>query len=268
MEGYIPRYGVTMGFNEVIRYIEVVKDPYCMPSLGMQMTDTGGLYGGTGSVDLTRNAGGLSYYQTHYAIFLPFMLMNMFTDLICVQDGAVGNPFTIAYLSELEGVADGSNSSSVAAMLNPETTLFANPAISTYCMGDAVLTAAEFSDIAGFWCVGGHVLYPLSNFEDQGVDYIDAASIVAAKVVYKMVRFGSLLECMTYQGVCKCFPVPMWNKMTYRFQMAKPVSDNLCRRMGKPYMLWGEYPAKNPPYIASNDNLLFLLWRHRECCAF
>ncbi len=41
----LPRVGITVGMNEVVRYVETVKDPFCMASLGAGISSTGGLYG-------------------------------------------------------------------------------------------------------------------------------------------------------------------------------------------------------------------------------
>jgi conjugal transfer pilus assembly protein TraU len=195
--------------------------------------------------------------------------MNLFTDILCLQDGTgldgVG-ALSIAYMSEIMGVIDGSNNSTMAAILTPEVVLFANPFTQFYCMGDAVLTTFEMTDVVGYWCVGGHTIFPLSNFQTQGVGYVDSASIVAAKMIFKMTRSGALPVCAGNQALCGCYPVPVWNKLQYRLQMAMPLPDILCRRMGKPFILWTA-PNKNPPMIPGGDNLVWLVWRRRECCA-
>lgn len=256
----LPRVGLTFSLNSVFRMVESVKDAFCFPSLGFSIG--AGPFGTAGEFTGTNKASATTFNYTHLLVFVPTLILNLFVDSICMQVSETYSPFSVIGLSEIEPWA---RSSEMALILAPESILFANPVAQAYCMVDSVLTLAEFTDPIGYWCAGGHSIFPLSNHTTEA-EYVDAASINAAKYLFKLARTGQNLSCFGAQAACSCVPSPIWNKMEYRLQIAKPIPDIFCRRIGKPSMTWN-IPNKNPALVPSADNLLFLIWRHRDCCA-
>lgn len=256
----IPRVGLTFAMNTVFRIVESVKDPFCFPTLGMQIG--AGPFGTGGQFTGTESASATTFNYTHLVSFVPTQLLNLFIDSVCLQLSEPYSPLSVIGLSEFEPWA---RSSEMALYLAPESILFANPVAQAYCMVDSMLTLAEFTDPIGYWCAGGHSIFPLSNHTTE-TEYVDAASINAAKYLFKLARSMQLLSCYGSIATCSCVPMPIWNKMEYRLQIAKPVPDIFCRRIGKPSLTWN-IPNKNPALVPSADNLLFLIWRHRDCCA-
>lgn len=255
----IPRVGLTFGMNIIFRIAEATKDPLCFPSLGIQLD--GGGFGMAGQDGGTKNTSQTTFNYTHLLVFAPTELLNLFVDSVCLSLSD-GTPFSILYLSEF---MPQSKSSELALILAPESLLFANPVAQAYCMVDSVLTVFEQSDPIGYWCVGGHSIFPLSNHSVE-TEYVDAASINASKMLFTLTRLGQIPTCFGANASCSCLPTPIWNKREFRFQLAKPMISSFCNRMGKPSLIWNT-PNLNMPLIKNADNLAFLIWRRRDCCA-
>ena len=167
----IPRIGIPVSFFEPSRLIEVVKDPYCFPSMGFGLTTSGGTLGGTSGDDGSGNQS--TFYQAHYYIFPIYALLELLTDFICLQMTG----FDMAYLTEVDPLW---NNDTLSAILNPEALLFGNPVSNLACIADAV-TSAVFEPIdALFWCKGswGNA-YPLTG-QTGGDGYVEGGASVAA----------------------------------------------------------------------------------------
>jgi len=261
-----PRIGITLGYREPIRIIESVKDPFCFPSLGFGMSQTA--WGGGAKSTNKGKGGGIDYTNTHMYIFLPFTLMEIFTDLICMQTDAkytgIAGGLSIAYMSEF---MPQKKSDALALLMTPEALLFANPVAVMACqIPDAIATMAEYTIPPLYWCAGNHSIFPLSNNTISMGNYVEAAEVNAAKLIFEQHRSLQLWGSLGSQGLCGYYPMPIWNKMQYRLQTAMPVPDYFCRRLGQPSIIWNH--GKNPPGAPNNDNLAFIMWRKRDCCAF
>lgn len=254
----IPRIGITLGYREPIKLIESVKDPWCFPSLGFGMSQTVWSGGSKGPVSAPKN----DFANTHMWEFVPWTFMKLFTDLICLQTDGVG--WSLAYTSEVDIT---SRSDTAALLLNPESVLFANPIAIMACeIPDAIATVAEYTIPPLYWCAGNHAIFPLSNNQVSKSNYTEAAEVDASKTIFKMHRELQLWGSIGSQGLCGMYPMPIWNKMQYRLQTAMPVPDWYCRRLGQPSLIWNRF--LNPPGSPNNDNMVFILWRKRDCCAF
>lgn len=257
----LPRIGLTFSMNNVFRIVESTKDPLCFPSMGFGISS--GAFGMAGQDGGQINKSKTTFSYTHLISFIPTQALGLFIDSLCLQTSEVYSPLSIIGLSEFDPFA---KSSEMALILAPESILFANPIAQAYCMVDAALTLFEQTDPIGYWCAGGHSIFPLSNHSTE-TEYVDAASINAAKYLFKLSRTGQILSCLGSQAFCGCAPTLIWNKREFRLQIAKPIPDIFCRRIGKPSMTWN-IPNKNPAFVPAGDNLAFLIWRRRDCCAF
>lgn len=220
-----------------------------------------GPWGSGGQDGGRRETSQTTFNYTHLVSFVPTQVLNLFIDVLCLQLSEVYSPLSIINLSEFEPWA---KSDEIALIMAPETILFANPIAQAYCMVDAALTIFELTDPIGYWCVGGHSIFPLSNRSTE-TEYVDAASINASKFLFKLARTGQLFTCIGSQALCSCFPNPIWNKREFRLQIAKPIPGLFCNRLGKPSIIWNT-PNKNPMMINGADNLAFMIWRRRDCC--
>ena len=251
----IPRIGIPVSFFEPSRLIEVVKDPYCFPSMGFGLTTSGGALGGTSGDDGSGNQS--TFYQAHYYIFPIYALLELLTDFICLQMTG----FDMAYLTEVDPLW---NNDTLSAILNPEALLFGNPISNLACIADAV-TSAVFEPIdALFWCKGswGNA-YPLTG-QTGGDGYVEGGASVAASLIYKLHRQLILWGSWGQAGLCGYYPAPIWRKSAYRLQIVTPIPSIYATTIGTTGMLWSF--GKNPPFVG--DNFSYLLFKKRECCAF
>lgn len=251
----IPRIGIPVSFFEPSRLIEVVKDPYCFPSMGFGLTTSGGALGGTSGDDGIGNQS--TFYQAHYYIFPIYALLELLTDFICLQTTG----FDMAYITEVDPLW---NNDTLSAIINPEALLFGNPVANLACMADAV-TSAVFEPIdALFWCKGswGNA-YPLTG-QTNGDGYVEGGASVAASLIYKLHRQLILWGSWGQLGLCGYYPAPIWRKSAYRLQIVTPIPSLYATTIGTTGMLWSF--GKNPPFIG--DNFSYLLFKKRECCAF
>lgn len=251
----IPRIGIPVSFFEPSRLIEVVKDPYCFPSMGFGLPTSGGAIGGTSGDDGVGNQS--TFYQAHYYIFPIYALLELLTDFICLQTTG----FDMAYITEVDPLW---NNDTLSAIINPEALLFGNPVANLACMADAV-TSAVFEPIdALFWCKGswGNA-YPLTG-QTGGDGYVEASASVAASLIYKLHRQLILWGSWGQAGLCGYYPAPIWRKSAYRLQIVTPIPSIYATTVGTTGMLWSF--GKNPPFVG--DNFSYLLFKKRECCAF
>ena len=251
----IPRIGIPVSFFEPSRLIEVVKDPYCFPSMGFGLTTSGGALGGTSGDDGSGNQS--TFYQAHYYIFPIYALLELLTDFICLQMTG----FDMAYLTEVDPLW---NNDTLSAILNPEALLFGNPISNLACIADAV-TSAVFEPIDALcWCKGswGNA-YPLTG-QTGGDGFVEGGASVAASLIYKLHRQLILWGSWGQAGLCGYYPAPIWRKSAYRLQIVTPIPSLYATTIGTTGMLWSF--GKNPPFVG--DNFSYLLFKKRECCAF
>ncbi len=252
------RIGIPVSFWEPARYIETVKDPYCFPALGMGLTNPAeGFLGGTSKPEKT-----MTFQQAHYFIYPVWSLLSLMVDVICVQ----GEGFDVAYITEIDPLW---NNDTLAAIIEPEAILFANPIAQMACVADAASALVWYPLAPLFWCQGswGTSAYPLTGSIDSE-DYVSANAGIAARMLYKMGRL--LLLCDTnYVTLCSCVMTPIWKKDNYRFQIAMPVRDFWCQPIGRSGLVWSY--GKNPPYMGAgtaSDNFVWMVFRKHGCCMF
>ena len=250
----IPRIGIPVSFFEPSRLIEVVKDPYCFPSMGFGLPTSGGAIGGTSGDDGVGNQS--TFFQGHYYHFPLYKLLEMFIDSMCFES----EDFDIAYITEVDPLW---NSDTLSAIINPEALLFGNPIANLACMASSVSAAvANIPLDILFWCKGswGNA-YPLTG-QTGGDGYVEGSASVAASLIYKLHR--QLVAWASWGYLCSKYPAPIWTKSAYRLQLISPIPSPYASVIGTTGTLWSF--GKNPPFIG--DNFGYLIFKKRECCAF
>ena len=276
--------GVTVGFSEPIRLIEVVKEPFCFPSLeGLEMKkdtyERSGEYTEAQNGD-TRQA---AFYNVHYigtplwqilgltASFVGSSISNIssgfFPDLSkCFSTGGydVSN-YSLLYLSELDPTW---NDDEIGALLNPEAILFGNPITQALCAGDCVAASAGWPIDPLFWCAGcWGSMYPYTGTVAGPVGEANTAALLAARTLAKMNR--AYFEALTSTDLALCGKVytGMIRKSQYRLQLLYPLPNTstpvCCPPIGRNTLLWGSGKA----YPVYGEDFSFLVWRQRDCCA-
>jgi len=255
------RIGISISFWEPARFIEVVKDAYCFPSIGVGFSSPkhGFLNGGSEDAGDQQEMPS-TFYQAHYAIYPVWTLLELFMDSVCLEHSG----FDIAYLTELDPTW---NDDLMAVMIYPETLLFGNMPAQLSCTADSVGSNGKHPISQLFWCMGSSgSTYPMSGHVNDD-KLVQSSLSAASRLVYKMGRFGAL--CDTGVDICKCTPTPIWVKRNYRFSLAKPITGHQCVPVGRSELIWGA--GKNPPLPSGGDapdNFMYILFRKRACCVF
>jgi conjugal transfer pilus assembly protein TraU len=128
-------FGVKVSYWSPNRMVDVVTEPGCMMALGADLMPTGGkLQGSQSSIADGTNTRKM-FAQMHYYISPVWAMLDMFTDLPCLEDDG----FDVALITE---ILPTWQSGTLGAIIQPEGILFGNPAAGLACMGDSAAAAA------------------------------------------------------------------------------------------------------------------------------
>jgi conjugal transfer pilus assembly protein TraU len=246
-------FGVKVSYWSPNRMVDVVTEPGCMMALGADLLPTGGrLQGSQSSISDGTNTRKL-FAQMHYYISPVWAMLDMFTDLPCLEDDG----FDVAMITE---VLPTWQSGTLGAIIQPEGILFGNPAAGLACMADSAAAAAGKVIDPLFWCMGSWgATYPIAgdiHFDDS----VEAWAGLAARGTFMMGRLGALT--ISSADGCSFQPSPIWTKSRYKLQLMEPVKGGKCVNIGRPGTLWSS--AKHAP---GKDNAQFMLFEKVICCA-
>lgn len=252
------RYGVGIGFWEPARLAEIVRTPYCSPTLG---TTLASLVAPSGTN--TQGAGESSkeaFYHAHWFTFPLLSWIGMaFTQAAC----ASSDSFDIAYLTELDPLWDDDE---LAFLINPEAVLFANPIAQAACIADTAAASVSFGVDALFWCSGSQgSVYPISGTSGHHVGGVDSSMLLTHRMIFKMHRQGLGMDTSTTGAMCQAVPQPILRKNQYKSQMLYPIPQTQTGMpFGRPSSIWAS--GREFPY--EGEDYTYLVWRKRLCCAF
>lgn len=296
----IPEFGLTAAFFEPARLIELVKTPYCSPTLGgiKINPDSWALSGGKHGRSFNQRVGGVSqlaFYNHHYFAFPLMEMLNIVGAPSCVTDGRID--LSLIGISELNPLW---NDEEMAFYLNPEAALYSNPVGQLACIGDCVTSNFGVPNEDLFWCAGcWGSLTPHSGYFDTDFSQSQGTSLLTVRTLSMLFRTG--LETKTYGdnmtgGSCKAQYYPIIPKTQYKMNMLYPVSEskntlevvstpaptetaegkeynqndllppnsgkNCCHPLGKSTILTGN-ESRNIP---SKEDSIYMLFRYKDCC--
>jgi conjugal transfer pilus assembly protein TraU len=263
----IPVPGISLGFWEPARMVDITRSKYCMVGLGIDLGGEDVM--GSGSYERAygknRRAHN-SFYHLHYYIYPLIYWLELITDLICLEKAS----FDVAYLSELDPTW---NDEKLQNLLNPETFLFGNPLALAACAADCVAATAHFPRDELFWCSGcwGN-LYPFSGANADHVGGVQNSSLLAARILAKMHRIGLAKRTSTDDAringpICKKETMLKIKKSGYKLQMVYPKATRGavgCWPLGFSDMIYSPFKE----YPAGGEDWSYVIWRKRNCCAF
>jgi conjugal transfer pilus assembly protein TraU len=262
--GNPPRVGISIGFWEPVRLIEVVRQPYCFPTLGGLEMDVGIHAPAHGRGKGTHGTHGGSFYQAHWYAFPIIALLEVLLDSNCL-DAASG--FDLAYITEVDPLW---NESELTFILNPDAALFTNPLAQAVCAADCVAATAGFPLNSLFWCAGCQgSMYPLNGNINAHIGGVQASTLIAQRMLAKMHRELLIWSASGSRGQCGYYPQPLMDKRNYKFTMLHPIpqtkkiAGRCCQPFGRTTALWGagrEFPYKG-------EDFSYLVFRKRDCCA-
>lgn len=263
----VPVPGVTIGFWEPVRLVDITRTPYCMTGMGgMQLGKANHTKVSSYNRSYGKRVAHNSFYHVHYYIYPLIYWLELITDLICLEQST----FDVAYLSELD---PSWNDHKLQTLLTPEAFLFGNPIAQAACALDCTAATLDKPRDELFWCSGcwGN-LYPLSGANADHIGGVQSSSLYTARVLTKMHRMGLAKETSTDDGsidgkLCKKSIAPKIKKSQYKLQMVypRPSSGDIgCWPIGLSDML---YSAFNE-YPYDGQDWSYLIWRKTNCCAF
>lgn len=251
--------GITISLWPPSYYVEVVKDPYCFPSYGVNMDSEGqqSLKRGGGGEIGTSNPETSTFMQAHFWYFYILGILDEELDTMCQEMTSTD----LVGLSEIDPLWQDDE---LAVLIQPEALLYANYAAQLSCIADAISSNIGYSTSPLYWCVGSSgSLFPLTGHANND-DLLQAYELIVGRAVFRMHRQAAICDGACWY--CQCMYTPIWIKHHYRDQIAWPVNAGFCHAFGTTDIAWG--PGKNPPDVRRMDNLIFLLYRKRTCCMF
>ena len=257
-----PRLGISIGFWEPVRMVDVTRTPFCMVGLGGLSLDPGiGAPRGAqvGHDSQTRN----SFYQVHWYANPILAWLEVLLDFPCLEQGSLD----LAYLTEVDPLWSDDE---LSAILNPEAVLFANPVAKAACAADCVAASAGFPVASLFWCAGCQgSIYPMTGHVTTHIGGVQASVLLTQRMTAKMHRQLTTFATAGARGLCGAYPLPIFDKTHYKLQMTYPVPDTAkvggqcCHPYGRTTTLWGA--GKSFP--VSGEDFSYQIFRKRNCCA-
>ena len=256
-----PRLGISIGFWEPVRMVDVTRTPFCMVGLGGLSLDPGiGAPRGAqvGHDSQTRN----SFYQVHWYANPILAWLEVLLDFPCLEQGSLD----LAYLTEVDPLWSDDE---LSAILNPEAVLFANPVAKAACAADCVAASAGFPVASLFWCAGCQgSIYPMTGHVTTHIGGVQASVLLTQRMTAKMHRQLTTFATAGSRGLCGAYPLPIFDKTHYKLQMTYPVpatakvAGQCCQPYGRTTMIWGS--GKSFP--VSGEDFSYQIFRKRNCC--
>jgi conjugal transfer pilus assembly protein TraU len=260
--------GLTIGFWEPIRLIEITKTPFCLVSLGGLKVMSSKNQGSHKKIRTESEKRSKAYYHIHYYVYPPLFLLNLITDFGCMDMAS----YDLAYLSELD---PSHYSDSLANFMHPETFLLSNPIAKMACSIDCIAsTATKKSMDLLFWCAGCQgSIYPFTGTVESHIGGVATSQLLATRQIAKLHRLGLARQTATSDAkpngkICKSSYNWRIPKSQYRTQMTYPRPNvkggYSCNNIGMSDVMYSsgrEFPYKGEDFV-------YLLFRKRNCCLF
>tara|TARA_R110001606_G_scaffold233942_1_gene381547 strand:- start:47523 stop:48578 length:1056 start_codon:yes stop_codon:yes gene_type:complete len=259
----VPRIGLSIGFWEPARLVDVTHKPWCFPNLGGIKIDPGlgvGHGQSTGPLMGGGRTANTANYHVHYYIYPLLYWMELLTDFLCFEQASID----IAYISEIDPLW---NDSQLTALINPEAILFANIPAQAACAADCAAATAKLPIDQLFWCAGCQgASYPMNGQIAAHVSRVQSSRLAAERMLAKMHRMGLAWGTAGKKALCSKYIMPIVKRSQYRIQMTNPISTTkgrfACSTIGATTMM----PTAGRAYPVKGEDMGYLIWRKRNCC--
>ncbi len=222
----IPKVGIPISFWEPARMVDVVRQPWCFPTLGGLVLNVGmtDLWGGGPDAESplgNNNAKHTANYNAHWYINPYEIIAAIISDNSCLEN----HGFDISYVSELDPAW---NDNELEDMIEPDAFLFGNILAISACVADCVSTMTGFGSNLLFWCGGCNgSIYPMTGEVGPYVSGTAASSLVAQRTAARMHRLGMVWGTTGLSGLCGYYPEPLMDKTQYKYSMLYPSVQGL-----------------------------------------
>ena len=258
------RPGIAMGFWEPVRLADVSMKPWCFVNLGGLKLDPGFDIGYKTMAGPSAVGGGTQYnsqWNVHWYAYPLIYWMELVADFLCLETGSVD----ILYITEIDPLWQDSE---LTAIINPEAVLFANPLALAACAADCVLATTKLPSDSLFWCAGCQgSMYPLNGNVSATIGHVQASRLALSRFAYKLHRELVAWGTMGGKGLCGKYLMPVMRKQQYRFQAVNPNPQTSGRYACAPIGASTTFMSAGQVYPAIGEDMGYLVWRKRNCCA-
>jgi len=265
----MPSPGITWGMWFPTHVMEVVRQPWCSPTL------FGEVLSGSSGFDITKlrlmgsssNPAGAqgneavvgSFYNWHWMTFPVYEVMEQFMSSLC-SPGGWGGDMSFLYFSEFDPTW---SNEMLALFTHPEIKVFANLYARAVCMADAVASTVSRPMDSAIWCAGAWgMIYPFSGV-DNVKSAVEAQMLAGVRGLAAMHRRGLAKRTYGNKAVCSDSFWFMYPKQQYQFQNFWPYPQRRNNNWtGASSIRWGEW-RKIP--VQAEDRVI-MQWTYKECC--
>lgn len=256
-----PKIGVKVSFWEPARRVDVVREPFCMPSLGGVKLNPG-FNAPEAAITKTDAQTKSSFYQAHWYVDPIIFYLQAVLDNSCLENAS----FDVAYLTELDPLWKDDE---LSRIINPDVYLFANLPARAACAADCVTATAGFPSNLLYWCAGCQgSMYPMNGNVAAHIGGVQASSLIVQRLTAKLHRQGVMWAASGDAGMCGYYPQVLMDKTNYKYSMLYPIpqttkiAGKCCQPYGRTTTLWGA--GKSFPY--KGEDFAYQIFRKRNCC--
>ncbi len=259
----LPKVGLVWGFWEPFALVEVVREPFCFPSLGGLKLPLG-THATHGTVAQSQaNSTERGFYHVHYFEYpMLFLLEAVASD--CVKSGVP----VVKYASELDPTW---NNETLANVFSPTAAFFSDPVQQSLCAADCAQANAKLANDKLHWCAGCQgPMFPVFGHVQAQVSEVQSSLLLTQRLLYRLHHLGQLPKtaATSTSRLCKN-PKPLWQmeKSMYRTQMvypkvAKKAGKGGCEPLGRSSVVW----ESNKVTPITGEDFVYVIWRKRNCC--
>lgn len=258
--------GVSIGFWEPVRVIEITKTPFCLVSLNGTKVGSSRNHGGFKKIHSENEKRTKASYHIHYYVYPVLYLLNLLSDFGCMDMSS----YDLAYMSELD---PSHQSDTLSNFMNPEVFLLSTPVATAACAADCITATSTKKSIDSlFWCSGCQgSIYPLTGSVATHIGGVATSQLLAVRQIAKLHRLGLARKTATNSSkpngeLCQSSYAYRIPKSQYRTQMTYPISNTSgsysCNNIGMSDLFYSsgrEFPYKG-------EDFAYLLWRKKNCC--
>ena len=261
-----PYFGLVIGFWEPVRTVEVVRSPYCFPTLGG--TTMGGRTSPPEAGRHTQNQAdpvGRSFYQAHFFKDPVMSILESFASDRCLEEGG----FDLLYITEVDPLWSDDE---LTLILDPEAILFSNPITIAACVADCLAASLSFGLPQLFWCDGCQgTIYPFNGNVPYHMGGVRTAELILHRFTAKLHRQHLAMAGHGAAGLCAPYLEPLMDKTGYKTSLSYPIPQTgytdspdgrCCQPFGRTTIFW----ASGKEFPARGEDFAFKLFRKRNCC--
>jgi conjugal transfer pilus assembly protein TraU len=258
------RPGIAMGFWEPVRLADVSMKPWCFVNLGGMKLDPGFDIGFKSMAGPSASAATTQYnsqWHVHWYAYPLIYWMEIVADFLCLE------PARSTSSTSPRSIRSGRTASSPRSSIPKRCSSPIRLALAA-CAADCVAATAKLPTDELFWCAGCQgTMYPLNGNVSATIGHVQASRLALARFSYKLHRELVAWGTMGSKGLCGKYLMPVMRKQQYRFQATNPNPQTKGRYACAPIGASTTFMSAGQVYPAIGEDMGYLVWRKRNCCA-